>query len=621
MSFYLVQFVTGLASACSLFLVASGLSIIFGVTRIINFAHGAFYMLGAYVAYTAIDRLGPTLGFWPAALLACFVVAAHRRAGRNDAAAPHLRRAGAVPTARHLRRHAGGRRSRADRSGGPTSCSGPARPASRARSIIFGQPFPTYDLLLIALAPVVLIALWLLFRRTRWGVLVRAATQDREMAAALGVNQKWLFTSVFALGVFLAALGGALALPREAASHDDGSLGDRRVARRRRHRRPRQPARRLSRRRAGRRTQRLRHPRAARRLDGARLRRHGRSCWSCGRGGCWASRRRWRRPPSSVAAARWRPLSPRARLGCRGARRARGGAAAGRRRLCAQRRERARRSSRSMRRACISWSAARGWSRSATPPISASAPMARRWRAPALGMAPAIALRRRAGEPRRRGVWLVLRAAQRRALGHADARLRADRLVARVPMDRRHRRRQWLDRRLAVRLPSPRRRASSGSVWSSARLGATALARAAVLAVRLCAARRCATTKRARRRIGLARQPMQWAAFALAGGFAGLAGALYAFLKGSVFPDSLGIPLSRSMASSMVLVGGVDTVAGGVVGAIVFRAMSIWTISHTDHSRLVIGVLIVALVLLFPARPARRASRGCGDERARRRSI
>ncbi len=52
MSFYLVQFITGLASACSLFLVASGLSIIFGVTRIVNFAHGAFYMLGAYVAYT-----------------------------------------------------------------------------------------------------------------------------------------------------------------------------------------------------------------------------------------------------------------------------------------------------------------------------------------------------------------------------------------------------------------------------------------------------------------------------------------------------------------------------------------------------------------------------------------
>jgi branched-chain amino acid transport system permease protein len=99
--------------------------------------------------------------------------------------------------------------------------------------------------------------------------------------------------------------------------------------------------------------------------------------------------------------------------------------------------------------------------------------------------------------------------------------------------------------------------------------------------------------------LGIARQPMQWAAFALAGGFAGLAGALYAFLKGSVFPDSLGIPLSVE-GLVMVLVGGVDTLGGGVVGAIVFRAISIWTISHTDHSRLVIGVLIVGLVLAFP---------------------
>ena len=65
---------------------------------------------------------------------------------------------------------------------------------------------PSYDLFLIALGPIVLGLLWLLFQRTRWGVLVRAATQDRDMVAALGVNQKWLFTGVFALGVFL---GGA----------------------------------------------------------------------------------------------------------------------------------------------------------------------------------------------------------------------------------------------------------------------------------------------------------------------------------------------------------------------------------------------------------------------------
>ena len=74
---------------------------------------------------------------------------------------------------------------------------------------------------------------------------------------------------------------------------------------------------------------------------------------------------------------------------------------------------------------------------------------------------------------------------------------------------------------------------------------------------------------------------------------------MFAFLKGSVFPDNLGIPLSID-GLVMVLLGGVGTVSGGVVGAAVFRSLSIWVISHTDYSRLVIGVLIVALVVLFP---------------------
>src|SRR6202049_3335131 len=64
MAFYFVQFLTGLASPSSLFLVASGLSIIFGVTRIVNFAHGAFYMIGAYIAYTLTQRFSGALGFW-----------------------------------------------------------------------------------------------------------------------------------------------------------------------------------------------------------------------------------------------------------------------------------------------------------------------------------------------------------------------------------------------------------------------------------------------------------------------------------------------------------------------------------------------------------------------------
>jgi len=101
---------------------------------------------------------------------------------------------------------------------GPEELLGPRAPGFKSAVQILGRSFPTYDLLLIVLGPVVLGLLWLLLTRTRWGTYVRAATQDREMVSALGVNQAWLFTSVFALGAFLAGLGGALQLPREPAS-------------------------------------------------------------------------------------------------------------------------------------------------------------------------------------------------------------------------------------------------------------------------------------------------------------------------------------------------------------------------------------------------------------------
>ena len=91
-------------------------------------------------------------------------------------------------------------------------------PWLRAFVHVLGDRFPVYDLILIAIGPLVLGALWLVFTRTRWGRLVRAATQDREMVAALGVDQRVLFTSVFALGAGLAGLGGALALPDGSAN-------------------------------------------------------------------------------------------------------------------------------------------------------------------------------------------------------------------------------------------------------------------------------------------------------------------------------------------------------------------------------------------------------------------
>ncbi|MBC7547648.1 MAG: ABC transporter permease, partial [Polaromonas sp.] len=97
---------------------------------------------------------------------------------------------------------------------------GPRAPGLRGSIDILGREFPTYDLFLIAAGPVVLGLLWLLLTKTRWGTLVRAATQDREMVSALGINQAWLFTGVFALGALLAGLGGALQLPRESANLD-----------------------------------------------------------------------------------------------------------------------------------------------------------------------------------------------------------------------------------------------------------------------------------------------------------------------------------------------------------------------------------------------------------------
>jgi branched-chain amino acid transport system permease protein len=99
--------------------------------------------------------------------------------------------------------------------------------------------------------------------------------------------------------------------------------------------------------------------------------------------------------------------------------------------------------------------------------------------------------------------------------------------------------------------------------------------------------------------IGISRHLIQWIAFAAAGAFAALAGALYAFLKGSVFPDNLAIPTSID-GLTMVLLGGVGTVSGGVIGAALYKSLSIWVISQTDYSKLVLGLLIIALVSLFP---------------------
>ncbi|MFT4095961.1 MAG: ABC transporter permease [Rhodoblastus sp.] len=222
-----VQALNGLAAASTLFLLAAGLSLIFGVTRIVNFAHGSLYMIGAYVAWSLTERLQGALGFWFAIAASAIVVGIigallELTILRRIYRAPELFQLLATFALTLIIKDV------ALFVWGAEDLLGPRAPGLSGAVSILGRRVPQYDLALIAAGPLVLIALHLLLTRTRWGVLVRAATQDREMVAALGVNQTLLFTSVFAIGAALAGLGGALQLPREPATlaMDLTAIGD-----------------------------------------------------------------------------------------------------------------------------------------------------------------------------------------------------------------------------------------------------------------------------------------------------------------------------------------------------------------------------------------------------------
>ncbi len=218
---YLVQALGGLSHAATLFLVACGLSIIFGVTRVVNFAHGSFYMLGAYIAYSfsqfLMAKLGAPIGFWTGILLSALAVGVVgvlmevlllRRIYHAPELFQLLATFGVVLVVQDAALAIWGRE----------DLLSPRAPGFKGAVQILGERFPQYHLLLICLGPIVLGLLWLTFHRTRWGTLVRAATQDREMTGALGVNQRRLFTSVLFLGSFLAGLGGALQIPNESVN-------------------------------------------------------------------------------------------------------------------------------------------------------------------------------------------------------------------------------------------------------------------------------------------------------------------------------------------------------------------------------------------------------------------
>jgi len=213
----LFQALNGLAAASSLFLVGAGLSLIFGVTRIINIAHGSFYMLGLYLAYSCATAVGGAWGFWGGIIAAALTVAVLgaaiemlllRRLYQSPELFQLLATFALVLVINDVTQFVWG----------PKDLLGPRAPGLRGSIEILGRNFPSYDLVLILAGPLLLLFLHLMLGRTRFGRLIRAATEDREMVGALGVNQALLFTLVFALGAFLAGLGGALQVAREPAN-------------------------------------------------------------------------------------------------------------------------------------------------------------------------------------------------------------------------------------------------------------------------------------------------------------------------------------------------------------------------------------------------------------------
>jgi branched-chain amino acid transport system permease protein len=214
---FVFQAVNGLSSASGLFLVAVGLSLIFGVTRIVNIAHGSLYMLGTYIAYSVATKIGGALGFWGGIVLTAILVGILgaiievlllRRIYR----APELFQLLATFALVLVFNDA------ALWIWGPEDLLGPRAPGLTGSIELLGRRLPTYDIFLIVVGPAVLLALHMALSKTRFGRLMRAATQDREMVGALGVNQAMLFTGVFALGAMLAGLGGALQIAREPAT-------------------------------------------------------------------------------------------------------------------------------------------------------------------------------------------------------------------------------------------------------------------------------------------------------------------------------------------------------------------------------------------------------------------
>ena len=221
MIFAFIQFLNGLSYATTLFLMAAGLTLIFGVTRIVNFAHGSFYMLGAMFSAHWLVNWFPAWCESPE-LYAIAIVFGAACAALTGAIAEFLllRRLYGVPELYQLVATFGLSLALRDAMRwcfGPDELFAPRFPGLKGAFQLGNDFFPQYQVLCIALGPLVWLGLHLLLTRTVFGARLQAATQDRAMLSALGINPAPLMLAAVVLGCALAGLGGALQLPREPA--------------------------------------------------------------------------------------------------------------------------------------------------------------------------------------------------------------------------------------------------------------------------------------------------------------------------------------------------------------------------------------------------------------------
>lgn len=200
----------GLSTGMFIWLVASGLTLIFGVLGVLNFAHGSFYMLGAYFCYTLLRFMGENfwLGLLLGPLCVCafgFIVERFFLRYVYHLALPYqlLLTFAFVLFFDDIVKVVWG----------AGSIGSPVVPGLSGSVPILGRNFPVYNLFIICAGPLIALGMWLLLERTWYGRIIRAASSDREMASAIGVRVPFLYTAVFVFGTWLGALGGGLAVP------------------------------------------------------------------------------------------------------------------------------------------------------------------------------------------------------------------------------------------------------------------------------------------------------------------------------------------------------------------------------------------------------------------------